>query len=69
MDMAGYIQGARVAQALSFGGELGWPSFGPNRLGRSVYGPYPPLIVMVSPCRCEPLRAGCCGGEGVFGVS
>ena len=24
----------------------------------------------VSPCRCEPLRAGCCcGGEGVLGVS
>jgi len=21
------------------------------------------------PCRCEPLRAGCCGGEGVLGVS
>ena len=26
----------------SFGGELGWPNYGPNRLGRSVYGPpYP----------------------------
>jgi len=23
----------------------------------------------VSPCRREPLRAGCCGGEGVLGVS
>jgi len=23
----------------------------------------------VSPCRCEPLRASCCGGEGVLGVS
>ena len=34
------------------------------------HGPYPPvLIVVVSPCRCEPLRAGCCGGEGVLGVS
>jgi len=27
------------------------------------------VIVVVSPCRCEPLRAGCCGGEGVLGVS
>ena len=25
----------------SFGGELGWPNYGSNRLGRSVYGPYP----------------------------
>jgi len=23
------------------GGELGWPNYGSNRLGRSVYGPYP----------------------------
>jgi len=23
----------------------------------------------VSPCRCEPLWAGCCGGEGQLGVS
>jgi len=29
----------------------------------------PPLfIVVVSPCRYESLRAGCCGGEGVLGV-
>jgi len=28
----------------SFGGDLGWPNFGPNRLGRSVYGPYPPIF-------------------------
>jgi len=25
----------------SFGGELGWPNYGPHRSGRSVYGPYP----------------------------
>ena len=29
----------------------------------------PFFIVVVSPCRCEPLRAGCFGGEGVLGVS
>jgi len=49
----------------SFGGELRWPTCGPHRLGRSVYGPYPLIIAVVSLCRCEPLRAGCCGGEGV----
>jgi len=27
------------------------------------------IAAVVSPCRCEPLRAGCCGGEGVLGVS
>jgi len=46
-----------------FGGALGWPNYGPNWLGRSIYGPYPPFLVhaaRVSPCRCEPLRAGCC---------
>jgi len=49
----------------SFGGELGWPSYGPHRLGRSIYGPYPSFCAaVVSPCRCEPLRAGCCGGGG-----
>jgi len=31
--------------------------------------PTPLFIIVVSPCQCEPLRAGCCGGEGVFGVS
>ena len=42
-------------------GHIGWggPSTGPTLL----------FIIMVSPCRCEPLRAGCCGGEGVLGVS
>jgi len=37
-------------------GHIGWggPSMGPTLL----------FIVVVSPCRCEPLRAGCCGGEG-----
>jgi len=29
----------------------------------------PFFILVVSPCRCEPLRASCCGGEGVLGVS
>jgi len=53
------------------GDELGWPNYGPNRLGRSVYGPSPFFgAAGVSPFRCEPLRAGCCcGGEGVLGVS
>jgi len=45
---------------------------------QSIKGPHrathqqglPPLfIVVVSPCRCELLRAGCCGGEGVLSVS
>ena len=42
-------------------GHIGWggPSMGPNLL----------FIAVVSPCRCEPLRVGCCGGEGVLGVS
>jgi len=32
-------------------------------------GAITPFIVVVSPCRCEPLRAGiCCGGVGVLGV-
>jgi len=35
----------------------------------TVYGPTLLFIVVVSPCRCEPLRAGCCGGERVLGVS
>jgi len=56
------------------GGELGWPNYEPNR--RSAVGtarlralPFFLVAVRVSPCRCEPLlRAGCCGGEGVFGV-
>jgi len=35
-----------------------------------VHGPYPFFgAAGVSPWRCEPLRAGCCGGEGVLGVS
>jgi len=38
------------------------------RRGRLRDSP-PPFIVVVSPCRCELLRVGCCGGEGVFGVS
>jgi len=32
----------------------------------------PPFLVMsveVSACRCEPLRAGCCGGKRVLDVS
>jgi len=39
-------------------GQIGWdgPSTGPTLL----FG-----AAGVSPCRCEPLRAGCCGGGGV----
>jgi len=38
-------------------GQIGWggPSTGPTLL----FG-----VAGVSPCRCEPLRAGCCGGRG-----
>jgi len=38
-------------------GQLGWggPSTGPTLF----FG-----AAGVSPCRCEPLRAGCCGGRG-----
>ena len=38
-------------------GQIGWggPSTGPTLL----FG-----AAGVSPCRCEPLRAGCCGGRG-----
>jgi len=58
------------------GGELGWPNYGSNRWGRSSLGgpsirtgPYFLLgAAGVSPCRCEPLRAGCCGGEEGVGV-
>jgi len=41
-------------------GQIGWggPSTGPTLF----------FAAGVSPCRCEPLRAGCCGGEGVLGV-
>ena len=48
------------AGVFALGGYIGWggPSTGPTL-----------FIVVVSPCRCEPLRAGCCGGEGVVGVS
>ena len=43
-------------------GTIGWggPSTGPTLLF---------VAAVVSPCRCEPLLAGCCGGEGVLGVS
>ena len=43
-------------------GQIGWggPSTGPTLF----FG-----AAGVFPCRCEPLRAGCCGGEGVLGVS
>jgi len=43
-------------------GQIGWggPSTGPTLF----FG-----AAGISPCRCEPLRAGCCGGEGVLGVS
>jgi len=35
--------------------------------GRSGGRSQAAIIVVVSPCLCEPLRAGCCGGEGVLG--
>jgi len=41
-------------------GHIGW--------GGPSTGPTPRFIVVVSPCRCEPLRAGCGSGEGVLGV-
>jgi len=43
-------------------GQIGWggPSTGPTLF----FG-----AAGVSPCRSEPLRAGCCGGEGVLSVS
>ena len=37
-------------------------------VSRSVACAYPFFIVVVFPCRCEPLWAGCCGGEGVLGA-
>jgi len=39
---------------------VGWggPSAGPTLL----------FVVVVCPCWCEPLRAGCCGGGGRWGV-
>jgi len=51
--------------------ELGWPgpTMGHIGWGGPSTGPTLLFIVVVSPCRCEPLRAGCCGGEGVLGVS
>jgi len=42
-------------------GHIGW--------GGPSTGPTPRVVAVVSPCRCEPLRAGCCGGEGVLAVS
>jgi len=36
-----HIYGLVPGPRPSFKGELGWSTFGPNRLGRSVYGPYP----------------------------
>jgi len=52
------------------GAGLGGPNLGQLGWGGPSTGRTPPLfIVVVSPCRCEPLRAGCCSGEGVLGVS
>ena len=49
---------------------LGGPTTGQIGWGGPSTGPTLPFgAAGVSPCRCEPLRAGCCGGEGVFGVS
>jgi len=41
--------------------QIGW--------GGPSTGHTPLFIVLVSPCRCEPLRVGCCGREEVLGVS
>ena len=51
------------------GASLGGPVMGQIGWGGPSTGPALLFIVVVSPCRCEPLRAGCCGREGVLGVS
>jgi len=51
------------------GASLSGPIMGHIGRGGPSTGPTLLFIVVVSPCRCEPLRAGCCGGEGVLGVS
>jgi len=51
------------------GASLGGPNLGQIGWGGPSTGPTPFFIVVVSPCRCEPLWAGCCGGEGVLGIS
>ena len=57
------------AQALLLRGRAWVAQFWANSVGGGPStGPTPRFIVVVSPCRCEPLRAGCCGGEGVLGV-
>jgi len=48
---------------------LGGPILGQIGFGGPSTGPTPLFIVVVSPCRCELLRASCYGGEGVLGVS
>ena len=49
----------------SRGASLGRPMLGQIGWGSpSNTGPAPLCILVVSPCRCEPLQAGCCGGEG-----
>ena len=35
-----------------------------NRLDAPSTGHTPLFLVVGSPCRCEPLRVACCGGEG-----
>jgi len=61
-----YSLRARCQQGASLGGpimgQIGW---GGSSTGYTLlFG-----AVGVSPYRCEPLRAGCCCGEGVLGVS
>ena len=46
------------------GASLGGPIMGHIGWGGPSTGPTLLFIVVVSPCRCEPLRAGCCGGGG-----
>jgi len=53
----------------SFGGEIRWPSCGGHiGWGGLSTGPTPVFIAVVSPCRCEPLRARCYGGGGGGGM-
>ena len=47
---------------------LGGPLLGHLGLGGPSTSPTPLFIVVLCPRRCEPLRAGCCGGGGVLDV-
>jgi len=51
------------------GNSLGGPIMDHIDCGGPSTGPTPFFNGVVSPCRFEPLRAGCCGGEGGLEVS